>query len=146
MKAYFKDMIRSYSGKLDGLVYYYNPKIKRYIVRKLAVWSETPQNLSLAAISKNLSKIGVSDEYKNDLRTYVSRYQKQYPNTDKYLYTWLNAFYLMMYNLRSDYGVDLSTITKAIIYDNDYDCITVERAVNNRLLPKVNTTNLDHNL
>ena len=41
MKVYFKNMLKAYRGACDGLIYYYNPRLNRLLVRAYVKPRET---------------------------------------------------------------------------------------------------------
>ncbi|NLW18546.1 MAG: hypothetical protein GXY81_02525 [Candidatus Cloacimonetes bacterium] len=47
MKVTFKNMIQAYQGKCDGLIYYYNPRLKRMLCRSHAKPRESTCKISL---------------------------------------------------------------------------------------------------
>ncbi|MDI3504515.1 MAG: hypothetical protein PWP64_1451 [Candidatus Cloacimonadota bacterium] len=47
MKAYVKAGIKGFSGKLDGAIYYYHPRLKRTLMRRAPKLSIQPQNIEL---------------------------------------------------------------------------------------------------
>jgi hypothetical protein len=147
MKAYFKNMIQAYSGTCDGLVYYYNPRLRRIIVRPHVKRSKTAQNDLFKVISAQLKALAPSEGYKRDLAMYVELYNRKAANYRHPLNNWYNAFTQMMWKLAKgewkagEYQpatLDLSTITRAFIYDNDLPCISVKRAVEAGILSPVN--------
>jgi len=142
MKAIFKNMIRAYSGKCDGLVYYYNPRMNRIIVRRMADWKETEQNRVIGSVSSALRALEPSEGYKNDLRSYIERYRKRYPKAERQLYSWLNPYQMLFWAMSKKLGIDLRTLNRDMIYADDLPCITIQRAITAGLLPEVNGADL----
>lgn len=147
MKAIFKNMIQAYSGKCDGLVYYYNPRLHRIVVRPHVKRRKTAQNDLFKTISFQLKALAPSEGYKRDLAMYVELHNRKASNYRHPLNNWYNAFTKLMWALAkgewkvesgTPVPVDLSTITRAFIYDNELPCITVKRAVEAGLLAPVN--------
>ena len=54
MKVKFKNLVQAYSGKCDGLVFFYNRRLNRMCVREYVKPRKTAQKGIFAAISKNL--------------------------------------------------------------------------------------------
>ncbi len=162
MKAIFKNMIQAYSGKCDGLVYYYNPRLRQMVVRPHVKRRKTAQNDLFTAISARLKALTPSVGYKRDLAMYVELHNRKAANYRHPLNNWYNAFTKLMWAMAKTYvgvpdgeggydwipassgmtgevlSLDLSTITRAFIYDHDLPCISVKRAVEAGLLSPVN--------
>jgi hypothetical protein len=176
MRAYFKNMIQAYRGKCDGLVYYYNPRLNRIVVRPHVKPRPSEQTRRFGAIATNLKALNPSQGFKTDLSVYVDVYNRKASNHRHPMNNWYNAFNKMMYALAKKYPaveqlskaadlpeeqdavpavekldnnrrfssngvllyVDLSTITREFIYENDLPCISVKRAVEAGLLTPVN--------
>ena len=133
MKVTFNNLLKAYSGACDGLVYYYNPRLDRIICRRYVRPRTSPQNALLGVKSRNLSKIPLSDLFKQDLRYYAEsgRQRGEYLN-------WRNVLIKMMYEMEKSLpDVDLATITKAEIYTKDLPCRCVKSAVEAGLLAPV---------
>ena len=161
MKAIFKNMIQAYQGKCDGLVYYYNPRLNRIVVRPHVIPRPSAQTRRFASIAANLKALNPSKGFKNDLSVYVDIHNRKASNHRRPMNNWCNAYNKMMYALAKMYvGVDdgegginwipasagmtgegmeldLATLTRDIIFDNDLPCITVKRAVEAGLLSTV---------
>ncbi|HOZ01959.1 MAG TPA: hypothetical protein PLG20_09080, partial [Candidatus Syntrophosphaera sp.] len=111
MKAILKNALLAYSGKCDGLVFYYNPRLERVLVRALPRWKPTASNRRLADIAHNLKALGLSPGFRLDLVNYTELYRRQYRASN--CACWYNLFNKMMYALAKEYGVDLATLTRA---------------------------------
>jgi len=147
MRAYFKNMIQAYNGKCDGLVYYFNPRLNRILVRPHVKPRATEQTRKFAAIATNLKALAPSEGFKTDMKVYVDLYNRKLSRHATPVQNWYNAYTKMMYALESgdwkdesgeQIVVDLSTITRAFIYDNELPCISVKRAVEAGILASVN--------
>lgn len=137
MKVTFKNMIQAYQGKCDGLIYYYNPRLKRMLCRTYTKPRESTQTKRFAAIAKNLRALNPSEGFCNDLRVYTNLYSRKYhegPN----IVTWYNAYLMMMYALAGLYPhLDLQTLTRADIEAQGLPCRSVKQAVEAGLLKPV---------
>ena len=131
MRAYFKNMIQAYRGTCDGLIYYYNPRLKRVLVRPYVKPRPTENSRRFGRIASNLKALEPSPGYVNDLTVYVDIFNARVANEDVILQNWYNAFTRLMWKLaQSDPAyVDLETLTRAQIEANDLPCRTVKRAV-----------------
>jgi len=132
MKVFYKNLIKAYSGHCDGLVYYYDPQLERILCRRYVKPKATAQNKRLAEVMRNLKKLNLSEEYIIDLKYYVAMNRK--PGTRQ---NWQNAFTKLMHALQRNYGVDLATLTKGAIYEQNLPCKSVKAAIDATLLPPV---------
>jgi len=130
-------MIQGYSGKCDGLVYYYNEKLRRTVCRKLVKQPLTPQNDVIRSVSQNLSSLNVSDDYKRDLQHYTFRYTQK-RGKDKYPITsWYSIFTMLMWAMAKEMDINLVTLTREQIENDSLPCRTVKQAVEAGLIPRV---------
>jgi len=137
MKVLFKNMIQAYTGKCDGLVYYYNRRLNRMCVREYVKPRATAQHSQFAAISSNLKALNLSAAYKQDLSDYTELYIRRNDNHKLPVSNWYNVFMMLMWALSRKYAIDLKTITRQQIYDESLPCISVKDAVDAGLLPMV---------
>ncbi|MDD4560729.1 MAG: hypothetical protein PHF32_08360 [Candidatus Cloacimonetes bacterium] len=132
MKVFYKNLIKAYTGKCDGLVYYYDPELERILCRRYVKPRPTPQNARLAATMQNLNKLNLSQEYITDLKFYAAMARK--PGTRL---SWQNVFTKLMYALQRESGTDLTTITKGAVYEQNLPCRTVKTAIEAGLLEPI---------
>lgn len=155
MKVRFKNMIQSYTGKCDGLIYYFNPRLNRTIVRSHVPQRITAHNLRFGAIAENLRNLGISAGYKSDLAVYVDAWNSKAANWHHQINNWCNIWMKLMYALGKTYyldgfkipdpepdppehsRIDLATLTRADIYDASLPCISVKSAVEAGLIPSL---------
>ncbi|HPI25495.1 MAG TPA: hypothetical protein PLO57_03445 [Candidatus Cloacimonadota bacterium] len=130
MEVVFKNMLKAYSGKCDGLVYYYNSRLGRVLCRKHVIPRQNTHNRRMAAISRNLKALNPSPEFRQDLKLYAALYQDA-PLSGQ------NVYIKLMYALARVYGVDLATLTREQIGDQELPCATVKQAVDAGLLAPV---------
>ncbi len=150
MKAILKNMMLAYSGKCDGLVFYYNPRLARVLVRSLPEAPITENNRRLARIARNLKALGLSPGFRLDLIHYTELYRRQY--RDSNCTSWYNLFNKLMWALAKAYSlegiplapgepgltpIDLETLTRAQIEAVNLPCSSVQAAVAAGLLPSV---------
>jgi hypothetical protein len=132
MKVLFKNLLKAYSGQCDGLVYYYHPRLNRVICRRHVIPKSTPQNARLKLVSARLRTLQISAEYITDLRYYAALISER----GKYL-NWRNVYLKLMYALQRLYGVDLSTISREQIAEQELPCRSVKHAIEAGLLAPV---------
>jgi len=89
MRAKFTGGIGSYSGKLDGVVFCHYRREGLVLVRKYRYPTLTENNHKLGNTTANLHSIKPSDGYKNDMRTYLGRYNTLRENEGRYVRSWV---------------------------------------------------------
>jgi hypothetical protein len=138
MKTIFKGIGMSYSGKNDGLVYYYNHYLRRTIARKLVVGKPTPQQARIKEVSQNLASLHLSEGYIRDLKFYVSEYNKRSHKHNLCVYNWNNLFTKIMWTMAKELNLDLATLTREQILNGNLPCRTVKQAIEAGLIPTMN--------
>lgn len=138
MKVWFKNMILSYSGKCDGLVYYYNEKLGRMMSRRHVIPRPTENNTRFSSIAANLKALNISEGYKQDLRDYTIRYSTLKQFKTQPCLNWYSVFTILMWEMSKTLGIDLATITREQIETQNLPCRTVKQAVEADLIPAVN--------
>jgi hypothetical protein len=139
MKVSYRNMLNGYAGTCDGLVYYFNRRIRRYVARPWAKPRTTEGNLRFGRIAANLKLLCPSDGFKGDLRIYNQIYNDSFTRGGMCLQNWYIAFNRMMWKLAESYpGIDLETINREQIIQLDLPCRNIRRAVESGLLEPVN--------
>jgi len=137
MEVTFKNLLHAYSGKCDGLVYYYNRRLNKVIARRLPTSKPHAGNALLGRISRNLKALELSEGYRTDLKIYTELLRLKTGAEGMAYYAWSNVFRKLMYDLAAKYSLDLATITRQEIYTQGLPCISVQAAVEDGLLEKV---------
>ncbi|MCB5288013.1 MAG: hypothetical protein LHW64_09435 [Candidatus Cloacimonetes bacterium] len=138
MKATFSRGIGAYSGKMDGVVFCYYRREGVVLVRKYTYPKLTENNHRLGSVTTNLHALKPADGYKNDMRTYLGRYNALKQNEGRYIRSWVNLYLKLMREMaKQDSTIDLITLTREDIFTKDLPCISVKKAVEAGLLPKV---------
>ncbi len=138
MKARLKYGLGGYSGNLDGMVFYRERCSDMIIARRWVIPRYSAENERLGLSTKGILALQPSNEYKNDLRTYLLWYKSSKYVKSKPLRNWVNAYMHLMYNMAKAYpDIDLKSITRDDIFSLDLPCISVKRAVEAGLLPQV---------
>ena len=135
MKAILKNMLLAYTGKCDGLVFYYNKRLDRVLARSLPQWKPNANNDGLSRVAHQLKALEVSEGYRRDLKTYTELYRARYGDSN--CVGWYNLFNKLMWALSKDCNIDLAGITREQIYSGDLHCVSVKRSVEAGLLPEV---------
>jgi len=135
MQVTFKNMLMSYTGKCDGIIYYYHPRYNRIYARRLPQFKPTVATERLGKISSQLKALKVSEGYRNDLKIYCQLYQSLH---QEYRYPcWSNMFTKIFWALAKTYNVDLSSITRTQIEAEELPVRSVKEAVAAGLIPEV---------
>lgn len=134
MKAVFKNMLMGYSGKCDGIVYYYSPKHRVIIARRRSSQRSSSQN-RMAEVARQLRALNVSEGYKADLKRYSAQYKQE--RNDYSLNTWTNVLNKLFWALAREFELDLRSLSREDIFREDYPVKSVKDAVEAGLLPKV---------
>ncbi len=137
MKVKVKEGIKGFSGKLDGAIYYYHPRLKRTLMRRKPQMPRLPQNESYTSIGKNIKALEPSDAYRYDFKIYTSLLRDQDESFD--LPSWYPLFVKMLWAMQKKYPgqVDLNTLTRQQIQELDLPCRSVKRAIEDGLLAPV---------
>jgi len=134
MKVVLRQSIKGLSGQLDGLIYYYHPRLKRTLARKCPEMPIQPQNMEYGNIARQIKALEPSEGYRNDFRIYLS-YLRDSDESVRYP-SWYSLYIKMMWAMQARYPevVDLKTITREQIYDLELPCRTVQAAAQDGLL------------
>ncbi len=137
MKAYVKAGIKGFSGKLDGAIYYYHPRLQRTLMRRAPKMPIQPQNHAYRDISRQIKAINPSEAYRNDFRMYLSSLMDR--DDSVRLPSWYSLYIKMLWAMQARYPqqVNLKTITKAQIVEQNLPCRSVKAAVEDNLLPQI---------
>ncbi len=98
---------------------------------------ERENHRSFAAIQKNIFAVNPSAEFKQDVLCYLQGYNKLAANRDKPVVVWTNLYNKMMWAMHHIYKVDLATLSRQQIYDDNLPCQSIAQAVDAGLLPYV---------
>ncbi len=139
--------VRGMNGKMGKLVYYTLPNCDFTIGRsKPEHFTEAVQHNDYRLVAQNLRNIKPSAEFKNDFKVYATLY-KDLPEAQKSVSSWYNLYISMLWTMQKAGMVNLKTLTRQQIYDNDLPCKSVKSAVQAGLLPPVlNYTTLDNGI
>ena len=78
MKPKVKMNIPKLDGNEEKYVTYYNSKLDKYISRRKVIPKQTINNELMKEIFNFAKRIGISEEYKEDCRKYIQRYNSEY--------------------------------------------------------------------
>lgn len=137
MKATVKEGLKGFSGKLDGAIYYYHPRLKRTLMRHAPKMPIQPQNHDYRQISQQIKAINPSEGYRNDFRMYLNDLRQR--DDSVRLPSWYSLYIKMLWAMQAKYldTVDLKTISRAQIIQQKLPCHSVKAAVEDGLLPVI---------
>ena len=137
MKVTLKAGLKGYSGKFDDMIYYYHPRLGRTLMRhKPEQVKPTLMNDTYRSVSKNLKALEISAAYKADFSTYLSKLRDE--QEDVHYISWYNLFIKMMWALQAaDPEINLATLSRTQIEQDNLPCISVKAAVEAGLLQQV---------
>jgi hypothetical protein len=137
MKAKLEFGFRGFSGTRDGTTYNYHPRLKESILRKKPVMPHQEMNDTYKTIAQNIREIQPSIYYKEDFSTYCSKLRDTIE--DCKIVSWYNLYIKMLWAMQAKYpdSVNLKTITREQIYEQNLPCKTVKAAIEAGLLPMV---------
>jgi len=137
MKATVKEGIKGFSGKLDGAVYYYHPRLKRTLMRKMPKMPVQAQNHLYRDVARQIKNLEPSSAYRNDFRSYFTQLRERDENIN--LPSWYSLYVKMLWAIQAKYPaqVDLKTITKEQVHSQNLPCISVKAAIEDGLLPQI---------
>lgn len=137
MKATVKEGIKGFSGKLDGAVYYYHPRLKRTLMRRMPVMPIQEQNIALGNAARQIKALDPSEGYRNDFQLYLMKLRDRDDTVT--LPSWYSLYIKMLWAMQNLYPetVDLKTITRTQILEQNLPCRSVKTAVEAGLLPTI---------
>jgi len=137
MKATVKEGIKGFSGKLDGAIYYYHPRLKRTLMRRAPKMPIQQQNHDYRDISRQIKALNPSEAYSSDFRMYLNLLRDR--DESVLLPSWYSLYIKMLWAMQAKYPeqVSLKTITREQILEQDLPCRSVKTAVEDGLLPQV---------
>ncbi len=148
MKARMQIGMMPISGKAGELVYCYNRRTGGMYAREYTYPTLTENHHKMGGVAKNLFAINPSEDFKYDCRTYAYLYANSRKNRGVKIWTWSNCYLHLMYALAAALPeLNLSTLTREEIYQQELPCISIKRAVEAGLLEKVdNYERLDNQI
>ncbi len=83
MKATHAHLLGEFTGHLDELIYYRNKKNGKLYVRRRFKFKNHPAHLVFTKIIQNIYALAPSEEYKQNLQTYVALFNTNLPEGKK---------------------------------------------------------------
>ncbi|MDD4310403.1 MAG: hypothetical protein PHO32_08490 [Candidatus Cloacimonetes bacterium] len=137
MKATVKEGIKGFSGKLDGAIYYYHPRLKRTLMRRMPDMPIQEQNIALGNAARQIKALEPSEGYRNDFQLYLMKLRDRDESIT--LPSWYSLFVKMLWAMQKQLPetVDLKTITRSQIVEQNLPCRSVKTAVEAGLLAAI---------
>ena len=138
MKPKVKMNIPKLEGNEDKYVTYYNSHLDKYISRRKVMPKPSASNAIMKEIFDFAKRIIISEEYKEDCRKYIQRYNREYHSQGKPMSTWPNVFLKIMRATLKDYpDLDLKKLSKEDIVKQILPCRSIASAIEAGYLKKV---------
>ena len=138
MQPKVKMNISQFDNKDGNYVIYYNSKLDKYIVRRKVIPKPTINNKLMKEIFNFAKRINISEEYKEDCRKYIQRYNRKNRSLGKAMSTWPNVFLKIMRALLKEYpNLNLKKLTKEEIIKKNLPCCSITSAIKAGYLDKV---------
>ena len=138
MKPKVKMNIPKLDGNEEMYVTYYNSHLDKYISRRKVIPKPTINNELMKEIFNFAKRIGISEEYKEDCRKYIQRYNSEYHSQGKPMSTWPNVFLKVMRDMLKNYpDLDIKKLTREEIIKKNLPCQSIASAIEAGYLNKV---------
>jgi hypothetical protein len=139
MKVDYKLGMKGYSGHVDGMIYYYDKRSGVTLGRKMFKFKNHPGQPGFRSAQQQIYTIEPAQFYTYNLRDYIAEYNNLPGNELKQMRTWTNVYNKLMFAMQKAMPetVDLATITREQIYEQNLPCKTLKDAIDAGLLPKV---------
>ena len=138
MKPKVKMNIPKLEGYEKVYVTYYSPHLDKYISRRKVMPKPSASNAIMKEIFDFAKRIIISEEYKEDCRKYIQRYNREYHSQGKPMSTWPNVFLKIMREMLKDYpDLDIKKLTREEIIKKNLPCQSIASAIEAGYLNKV---------
>ena len=135
MKVKVEPLFPGMSGSNNGMVVYYNPKMRRYQLRRAPHGKRHQGQNRFAQIQKQIFSLEPSLAFKKDIKDYLPKYNALKTNLGKTILSWNYLYSKMMWSMHHICKVDLASIGREQI--PDLPCRSLAAAIDAGLLPKV---------
>ena len=135
MKVKVEPLFPGTSGAYSGMVVYYNPKMRRYQLRRASHGKRHQGQNRFAQIQKQIFSLEPSLAFKEEIKNYLPKYNALKTNLRKTILSWNYLYSKMMWNMHHICKVDLASIEREQILD--LPCRSLAAAIDAGLLPKV---------
>jgi len=139
MKATRANLLGEFTGKLDGLIYYRSRYTGKLYVRKQWEFKNHPAHPQFRSAQQAIFALQPSEAYIRNFKDYLLQYNLLPENDAKGAHAWTNLYIKMMYAMQKSLPetVNLSTLTRDQIAEQNLPCGTLKAAIDAGLLPAV---------
>ena len=138
MKPKVKMNIPKLDGNEEKYVTYYNSHLDKYISRRKVMPKPSVSNAIMKEIFDFAKRIIISEEYKEDCRKYIQRYNREYHSQGKPMSNWPNVYLKVMREMLKYYpDLDLKKLTREEIIKKNLPCRSIASAIQVGYLNKV---------
>ncbi len=138
MKAKLKVLLPGFTGNMDDVVIYYNAKLNKYIARRKAKPTYTPDNTIIKKIHAFRRRIDVSSLYLDDCREYIRLFNQKFRRQGRAMSTWPNVYMkVMRATLKNFPELDINTLTRDEVIALNLPCKSIADAVRAGYLEQV---------
>ena len=138
MKPKVKMNIPRLDGNEEKYVTYYNSHLDKYISRRKVIPKPSVSNAIMKGIFDFAKRIIISEEYKEDCRKYIQRYNREYHSQGKPMSTWPNVYLKVMRDMLKNYpDLDIMKLTREEIIKKNLPCQSLASAIQAGYLDKV---------
>jgi len=138
MKVHFNWGVKGFSGYKDRAVFYYTERLGQGYMRSFTYPSRNPSAERTKLVMANLKLIQPSQDYRLNFFDYMLAYNDLRDLCKRPMLCWNNLYIRMLYAMqKSTPGIDLATLTREDIYEQNLPCISVKSAIEAGLLPEV---------
>lgn len=139
MKVKYSQRFKGYTGKADGMIYYFDTKSGLSLARRMFKFTNHPGQPAFRNAQKQIYSLNPTKAYIQNLKDYLILYNALPENKLSPARTWTNIFNKLMFAMQKAMPeeVDLKTITREQIETQNLPCRTLKNSIEADLLPKV---------
>ncbi len=139
MKVTFKNMVHGFTGTADEMIFYMSKRNGKIYARRKFKFKNHSGQPPFKQAQNQIYLIQPSQDFKYNLLDYILGYNDLPQNRLKQVFSWCHIYNKMMWAMQKAMPgqVDLKTITRQQIYDQNLPCKTLKAAIEFGLLPEV---------
>lgn len=140
MKATRANLLGEFTGKLDGLIYYRSRRTgKLYVRRQWRFRNPHPAHPQFRSAQRAIFALQPSQAYIANFRDYLGQYLLLPESEYHPAHAWTNLYVRMMFAMQkaNPETVNLATITREQITEQNLPCHSLKLAIEAGLLPEV---------
>jgi len=138
MKATVKTVLPGFTGNMDDVVIYYNDRLNCMIARRKVMPRTSPSNLEMKALYAFARRIGLSEAFKEDARTYIRLFNRKFRRNNRSHSSWPSIWVKLMRAMMKAYpGLNIATLTREEAINQQLPCISIASAIDAGYLPAV---------